>query len=949
MSIFGKIKRLKREFSGVFRQSPTRTGLPEDSRKDLVAPHGMLFRNRALSAEQQALPGCTHDLVSILVLSYNGAGLLNQLLSSASRFETCRNYEFLISTQSSSDHTEQIIDTFSKALPIKKLNPGKNLSFSKGVNFLAKKSRGPILLLLNNDFQFLQPVICETAQYLTRPEIGACGIALTNKLGQIDQYGVNFHFDLAYSGIRPVNIPNWVAKTDVELVPAITGAFLMTRSTDFRQLQGLDEAFHYGYEDIDYCLRMIQRLGKAPLLVGNLKGLHITQTSRRKMPGQIRQDGLRRNWLHFQKKHGHSLRAAMRGALSPSILPRPPSIVISATKASRDPQYGDTYVGAYLEWRLNSLGLKTQLQTADFAHSSQPEINSYWLHLVNHSIGSIGTLASKALTSIAWVRNWSYKWSAHHLFLRLNWVGFSGSSFASQLDQIGYNSRKDFLRLGTDPRVNPLEPIHENRDIDYLWSANFHNVKRLPQDLRRIPRLTGVAAGSGWSSSALPNYIRKGPMEAGQLANLYRRTKTVIDEAGVNTQPEGSLNLRFWEALAAGALPLTNNKKGLLEAFPFDVPSWSSLDELEAQINFWCANDSARVKLVERMRRQKPPHHGLEEAAETIRARVEVLNQLPRVCLLNPAPHKDEKYWGDTFLLSEFSNLLQDAGFVTHVLPLEHHNSLGRLEAEVVVVLHGREIVRLNPGQVNIIWIVSNPDLLSQEYLSEFDEVWVSSNRAKSELLNRWGVRAELVLPGAAPVFSRREPELGFEDRDIAPLIIGNTLGRVRPAVIALTKAGVKLEVIGQGWDGILPKNQILGDSISRLDAAKEYQSRRVVISDTREAMREWGIYPPRVWEAILAGAVPISDKVSETGKAPSLIPSWEKPQDLLLATEALTTEKSEWEKVRANLEWFSPGRISLASSAKFGAERIWLLLDNVRNPLQRTSNRPQSIGRQPK
>ena len=894
------------------------------------AQASFLFRSAEYPQSADPIGSCIHPKISVLVLSNDGAQLMENLLNSLIKHESCCNFELVISLQDSQDGSEKTLAKFNELLDLKVLRPGQNLSFSAGVNRLAEIASGELFLLLNNDFEFSRAVMCASVEYLTDGAVGVCGIPLIDARGNCNQNGINFSFDTKSGGIRPTNVASECPSGVTESVPSVTGAFLVTRASDFKKLGGLDEDFFFGFEDVDYCLRVIKTLNKRVLLLGELEGYHPDQTSRNLMPDRLKRDSRISNFDVFQEKHGMFLRQAIRGASAPFLEPQKTSLVISATTDELDGRFGDSVPAQFLKERLKHHDIEVSVRS--WKRNPQPPApsRSYCLHLVPKSLQTTNLYASFGTTALAWVRQWSRVWADDYRFLANNWVGFSGPSFESDLDQLGFSLRRKHLPLGTDPELHPLKSLGGTRDIDYLWPANYFKVRRAPQGLSPIPGKKGIAVGNGWAKKDLPAFELIGAIRPNGLHTFYARAKVVVDDSGVNTLPEGSVNLRFWEALAGGALPLSNNRKGIEAIFPFEVPTWDKPDDLPQAIEYWCERDGLREELVSRMRKHAPPGKGLENAAKAILHMTRTLDEMTRICVLNPAPEKNESHWGDTFLAWEFANLLQDHDFVTRVLPRERWNSVGRLEAEAVIVLHGRERAEIKRGQLNILWIISNPEGLDATYARAFDEVWVASERGKQILARDFGIMARVMIVGATKAFAMRGTKRSFEERNPNPLFIGNSLGRVRPSVLALTKAGIKVEVIGQGWEQFVPGAQILGTSISRIEAGREYQNRRVIVSDTREAMKDWGILPPRVWEAIRAGAVPISDFVQDSGRVSGKIPQWKTPEELVTLTRKYALDKGSWEKKKRDLRASVTKAYHLEKSSEFAAKRIRLLLNTI-------------------
>jgi len=134
-------------------------------------------------------------------------------------------------------------------------------NFSRAVNRGAALSAGPLLLLLNNDIEVIEPGwLKEMVAGFDYPDVGIVGAKLLYPDGTLQHAGVIAGLG-GYAG-------HWhVGKPESELGPqrrlaarqsmsVVTGACMLVSRACFERLGGFDEAaFTVAYNDVDFCLR----------------------------------------------------------------------------------------------------------------------------------------------------------------------------------------------------------------------------------------------------------------------------------------------------------------------------------------------------------------------------------------------------------------------------------------------------------------------------------------------------------------------------------------------------------------------------------------------------------------------------------------------------------------------------------------------------------------------
>jgi GT2 family glycosyltransferase len=132
----------------------------------------------------------------------------------------------------------------------------RHRSFSAAVNAAAASEPSDLLLLLNNDVLLHEDAIASMLDLLDDPLVAIVGTRLVFPEGTIQHCGVLFDEQGPYHD-------RWGERT--RIVPratrhlqCVTGAALLVRTPVWDALDGLDEAYPYGFEDVDLCLRARQ-------------------------------------------------------------------------------------------------------------------------------------------------------------------------------------------------------------------------------------------------------------------------------------------------------------------------------------------------------------------------------------------------------------------------------------------------------------------------------------------------------------------------------------------------------------------------------------------------------------------------------------------------------------------------------------------------------------------
>jgi hypothetical protein len=218
--------------------------------------------------------------------------------------------------------------------------------------------------------------------------------------------------------------------------------------------------------------------------------------------------------------------------------------------------------------------------------------------------------------------------------------------------------------------------------------------------------------------------------------------------------------------------------------------------------------------------------------------------------------------WGDLFFAQVLAAALRRLG---QAVAIDAREAVGRESAahdDVVLVLRGLEAAAHHPGKVNLLWVISHPELIGAAELAAFDHVFVASTTWAEKVAAGGQDRVTALLQATDP--QRFSPEVAVPDTGHRLLFVGNSRrGVYRPSVRHLIEAGVDVAIYGRGWEEFVDPRHVKGLQIPNERLAAAYRSAGVVLNDHWDDMRESGFVSNRLFDAVAAGARVISDDIA--------------------------------------------------------------------------------------
>jgi hypothetical protein len=260
---------------------------------------------------------------------------------------------------------------------------------------------------------------------------------------------------------------------------------------------------------------------------------------------------------------------------------------------------------------------------------------------------------------------------------------------------------------------------------------------------------------------------------------------------------------------------------------------------------------------LDRQRRREPQAETIERfTASSPQGASEPLKWSLRI----PVPAGDKgNHWGDLYFARDFAKALSSLG---QDVEIHRRNKIWENDGseDVSVVIRGLERVNPKPGKINILWIISTPELITHDELAGFDIVFAASNSWSEWVANKTGTKVSPLLQCTDP--KRFNPYASEPDLTKEIIFVGNARKRLRQIVKDFIDARVPIKIYGKGWTGKVPQSLIGQQFIPNDELPIRYRSSKIVLNDHRPDMRKRGFYSNRLFDAVASGARVISDDV---------------------------------------------------------------------------------------
>lgn len=249
--------------------------------------------------------------ISVVVLTYNSSKHIKKCLESILK-QIHDKSEIIVIDNNSDDETVKVLSSIKKI--IVKTNK-KNVGFAAGVNKGIRLARNNYILLLNPDTVLKNGAVKEILKCLDAMKADIAGGIAYRVDGSIHGSYVRkpniltLLFD--YTNLRKLVLGDIVHKHHYYLdekypskpspVDVVSGAFMLIRKDVFKKIGYFDERFFMYLEDVDFCVRAIDK-GLKVVLCPKSKISHIGGASS-KNSDRIRHSAWNGSRIEYTKKH----------------------------------------------------------------------------------------------------------------------------------------------------------------------------------------------------------------------------------------------------------------------------------------------------------------------------------------------------------------------------------------------------------------------------------------------------------------------------------------------------------------------------------------------------------------------------------------------------------------------------------------------------------------------
>ena len=189
--------------------------------------------------------------------------LIKNFIESIIKKTTFKNYDLLvINSGYIDDETKNLILSINGKIidfPLK-----GNFNFGKAINYSIQFIENEFVVFLNDDLEVISDDWIESlAELLKIDKVGVVGAKLLFEDGLIQHAGMyinnTFPFTHHFLYQSDENTPDYYNFTGlIRNYSCVTGAVFATKLTLLKKLNGFDETYSTDYNDIDYCLRIVQ-------------------------------------------------------------------------------------------------------------------------------------------------------------------------------------------------------------------------------------------------------------------------------------------------------------------------------------------------------------------------------------------------------------------------------------------------------------------------------------------------------------------------------------------------------------------------------------------------------------------------------------------------------------------------------------------------------------------
>ncbi len=234
--------------------------------------------------------------------------------------------------------------------------------------------------------------------------------------------------------------------------------------------------------------------------------------------------------------------------------------------------------------------------------------------------------------------------------------------------------------------------------------------------------------------------------------------------------------------------------------------------------------------------------------------------QATRAAILISTPSREvAEVWGDTHFARAMQRQLERRGIPTRVVFRPDFDAPWVAQADLVLHLLGLTEHRTRPAQLNVLWNISHPELVTPHLLERYDLALIASDRFAAELAEATSVPVASLHQ--ATDHERFAPDPTGPHHEI--LFVANSRRTRRQVVDDLTPTRHDLAIYGGDWfPELVDPRHVRGEAVPNTDLPGYYAGAAIVLNDHWPEMREHEFISNRLYDVLAAGGFVISDRL---------------------------------------------------------------------------------------
>ncbi|MCS0499477.1 glycosyltransferase family protein [Protaetiibacter mangrovi] len=287
---------------------------------------------------------------------------------------------------------------------------------------------------------------------------------------------------------------------------------------------------------------------------------------------------------------------------------------------------GDLYVALGLARALRDAGWGVSFWDVDHMAEQTPDDVDVAVVMLESWVPGFIHPATKA---VAWVRNWTTEWASLPYLDEFAEIWCSSNDAAERLSH-AYEGTVRVVPLATDPEL--FDDPSADRTAGVVTTANYWGVERQIQTaLEHVSEEVPVAwYGVNSDFLTLSGAIdKRDHVDYFELPGVYGSWTVVVDDLIEAAAQFGTQNSRLFDALASGAMVVTNAGRGLDELGLGDVPVYSDPQGLLEIVLELSRDPDATAERVARLRERVLELHTWAARAHALLEPLAGLRALP--------------------------------------------------------------------------------------------------------------------------------------------------------------------------------------------------------------------------------------------------------------------------------------------------------------------------------